>query len=915
MKIFLSCVSAQFKDCRDALASDLRAIGCEVRVQEDFQQGPRTLIERLEEYVAQSDRVVALIGNAYGVEASGTAVPTASPARSYTQWEYFFALGERLDGTRTAAKDLYVYFASGEFLRLRIVRQIDEHAGRQRLFREQVKSSGKHWASFDTVDQLCRLVLRDGWRMTERPHKPRNLPYDSLGSLFKGRETCLRDLGSGLQRERTHVAAIVSKQAVYGLGGVGKTRLAVEYALAHQDDYSALLFVSAATPEALRRNLAALCGPLVLNLQQQDASEEEIRSAAVLWWLREHPAWFLIFDSVDTLPAASAVERLLPQLQGGHVIITSRVSQWSPAVRTIEVDVLSEDDAVAFLLARTEGRRSLTATDEADARVLARELDGLALALEQAGAAISTLRVSIAEYLRRWREREPKLREWHNERLTKYPGSLATTWDATFAELEAPARALLQLLCWFAPESIPPAVLATDAAKEAVAAGVEMLFSTKQRPETSSPVDVEGALAALAGFSLLKWEPGNDRFRIHRLVEEITRERVPAAQREFWLGKVLILILDYLPKDPPPHDVRSWSTWEPLRPHVVAAIEAAEAEGIRYPTSELMKGLGVLLLKKALWAEAEPLLRRALAIDEERCGPTHAEVGTHLNNLTAVLRATNRMREAEEVMRRSIAIEIQNFGEWNPRLARRLSELGSLVHGTGRLSEAEPLLRRALVIAERTSGPASVDVSRCLDNLAQLLADTNRIAEAEQLTMQALTIAEKNLGENHPDIGTILNNLALLYKVSNRLGEAERLLMRALTIAEKHFGENHPQVADALFNLAQLFADAHRRIEAEPLMRRAVAIDERMSGPENPQVGRSVTSLSLLLVSMSRLTEAEPLMRRGLVILLNSTRLAGQDPPPALLAEYGSLLKAMGKTESEVRVAIESLQRSTETDS
>ncbi len=96
MKIFLSAVSGQLKECRDALASDLRAIGCEVKVQEDFQQGPRTLIEKIEEYVAHCDRVIALVGDAYGFEASGVAVPAVDPPRTYTQWEFYFALGDRL---------------------------------------------------------------------------------------------------------------------------------------------------------------------------------------------------------------------------------------------------------------------------------------------------------------------------------------------------------------------------------------------------------------------------------------------------------------------------------------------------------------------------------------------------------------------------------------------------------------------------------------------------------------------------------------------------------------------------------------------------------------------------------------------------------------------------------------------------
>ena len=160
MKIFLSAVSDQFKDCRNALASDLRAIGCEVKVQEDFQQGPRTLIERLEEYVAQCDRIIALVGDAYGFEGSGVAVPAVDPPRSYTQWEYFFALGHRLDGTRVPRKDIYLYLASKEFLHEHPISQPAEYALRQRRFREEIEASGEHWNRFDTVDHLCRRVLR-----------------------------------------------------------------------------------------------------------------------------------------------------------------------------------------------------------------------------------------------------------------------------------------------------------------------------------------------------------------------------------------------------------------------------------------------------------------------------------------------------------------------------------------------------------------------------------------------------------------------------------------------------------------------------------------------------------------------------------------------------------------------------------
>src|SRR5262249_1905181 len=138
-----------------------------------------------EEYVAQCDRVIALLGNAYGVEASGTAVRPVDPPRSHTQWEYFFTMGERLGGPPPAdPKDLFLYVASEQFVREHPVEQSAEHAERQRQFREAVLATGKHWAPFDSVDQLCRRVLRDGWQMDERPPPPEPAWLPALRHTF-----------------------------------------------------------------------------------------------------------------------------------------------------------------------------------------------------------------------------------------------------------------------------------------------------------------------------------------------------------------------------------------------------------------------------------------------------------------------------------------------------------------------------------------------------------------------------------------------------------------------------------------------------------------------------------------------------------------------------------------------------------
>ncbi|MCP3972748.1 MAG: tetratricopeptide repeat protein, partial [Rhodobacteraceae bacterium] len=393
------------------------------------------------------------------------ATPEGAPARSYTQWEYHFARGERLDATQAAAKPVYVYFAAPGYLQQHPVEQSDPETRRQQAFIDEIKASGKDRNEFDSIDNLARLVLRDGFQLASAT--PQNLPYDSLGTLFKGRDTVIGEIRAQLSAGTGQATAIVAKQAIHGLGGVGKTRLAVEYAWRCIADYGARLFVSADSPENLDRGLARLCGVRILDLPEQAAREQELQVAAALRWLNRQPGWLLILDNVDTPEAATAVDRLLPSLQEGHVLITSRRTDWGNSIGALALDTLDDADAVAFLLEKTD-RRTATDTDGETARVLARTLGGLALALEQAGAFINKKRIGLGEYQRRWERHEAKLRHWHDAR--DYPHSLAITWETSFAQLSPAAQALLNLLSWFAPEPVPRETFAAAFDAKALAA-------------------------------------------------------------------------------------------------------------------------------------------------------------------------------------------------------------------------------------------------------------------------------------------------------------------------------------------------------------------------------------------------------------------------------------------------------------
>jgi len=250
MKILLSAVSGQFKACRDKLRSDLSAVGAEVVVQEDFQQHGASLLEKLERYIASCDRIIALVGDAYGFEPEKTARPASQPRRSYTQWEYYFAMGERLNGSRQPSKDIFLYIGSPEFLAMNPVSQPEDAAHLQQEFIKELVRSGKDRNGFSELHELCRLVLRDGFQLRTRAPQPRNLPYTSIRRLFKGREHILADLHERLQQNPGRALAI------YGPAGVGKTRLTIEYAMRYEAQYTALLTAVADSGEALQRNLA-----------------------------------------------------------------------------------------------------------------------------------------------------------------------------------------------------------------------------------------------------------------------------------------------------------------------------------------------------------------------------------------------------------------------------------------------------------------------------------------------------------------------------------------------------------------------------------------------------------------------------------------------------------------------------------
>jgi hypothetical protein len=420
----------------------------------------------------------------------------------------------------------------------------------------------------DVLDELAR-------RIPKRPAEPEprlsgsgpllhNLPFPSIEDLLKGRDEDLQNLAACLAGP-SQATAITQRRAIHGLGGIGKTRLAVEYAWRFGSQYTAVLFVRADSPEGLRSGIAALAGPGLLDLSERHTRPVSDLADTVLRWFQGNPGWLLILDNVDSEDALKAVLEHLPRLDKGHVLITSRRREWPGAVRRQPLGLLPPHEAVRFLLQRTLEERARADDDAERASKLAKTLGYLPLALEQAAAYINRNQMSFADYLEDWDSERDRVLFWHDENVMQYPASVAVTWQKTLDQLGSTAKVILFLSAYLAPEPIPVEMFET--ATKSIQDGLGLL-NLKAKEDVSQSA-IKEALADLSAYSMVLRE--GKTLTVHPLVQEVMRSRFSEDQRRSWIEISLRLVSWYSPLDP--DDVRTWPVWDLLRPHVTEVIE------------------------------------------------------------------------------------------------------------------------------------------------------------------------------------------------------------------------------------------------------------------------------------------------------------------------------------------------------
>ena len=536
-----------------------------------------------------------------------------------------------------------------------------------------------------------------------------NVPY-LRNPYFTGRAAILAQIEAALASDTP--AAL--SQAIAGLGGIGKTQTAIEYAYRHRDQYRAILWVRADTETSLVSGYHELAE--VLGLPVKDARNINEVCAAVRSWLGREPDYLLILDNADD---PSLVERYLPPDPRGHVLLTSSVQNLDVLSirKQIELPVMTPDEALEFLLKRTNRAGPLDAAERDAARALADELGYLPLALEQAAAYMVEQQKPFSVYLASYRILRLKLLDKMGP-VTDYPETLRTirtTWKCSFEAVAAASPAsidLLRLSAFFAPYPIPYEMILEGASELG-----ELLASALASPGGGdfaldrhlTPLD--RLLNPLKRHSLVRHYYEERFYAVHRLVQAVLRDELNAAEcRNLAERAVKVLNRTF-----PDADYANWPRCERLLPHALTVQTWIERKDLRIPeAARLLNRVGFYLYNRARYTEAKPLLRRSLAIRKKVLGSDHPDTAISLNNLGVVLRFQGRYGQAEPLIRRSLTIRKKVLGSDHPDTAISLNNLALLLQAQGRYGEAEPLFRQALAIREKTPGHDHPDTAYTL---------------------------------------------------------------------------------------------------------------------------------------------------------------------------------------------------------
>jgi tetratricopeptide (TPR) repeat protein len=738
---------------------------------------------------------------------------------------------------------------------------------------------------------------------------PQNIPRSGV-IKFVGRDEMLNKLQQQIQKNNR-----LAITAIQGMGGIGKTELALQYAigsLAKSVYPGGICWLHARSQEIATQivNFAKA------NLEMKLSDEMEVHEQVTFIWQRwPIDSTLIVIDDVTDYNAI--VPCLPPSDPRFKVLITTR-QNFGASVTTINIEELSDEEAIALLASFVGEERIQLQLN--DVKALCQRIGNLPLGLELLGRFLARkLDWTVSELLEQLASKNLAAKPL----ITPEPGmtaqlGVAEALELSWQELNEPEQSLACLLGLFAAAPITWEL-------------VEQCFSEID-PDELEEIRDEG----LIDRSLLK-RVGEGAYQFHQIVHGYFRGKLSQRSDQGQglkeaFCRVMVEIAQSIDETPTIDQVEGvrraiihleevanhWS--ESLRDEVLIwptlgigrfyegqgnyklalpwyqkCLEQCQLRfGSEHPDVALsFNNLAALYDSQGRYEAAEPLYQQALEISRKLLGTEHPEVALSLNNLAELYRNQGRYKAAEPLYQQALEISRKLLGTEHPEVALSLNNLAELYRNQGRYEEAEPLYQQALEISRKLLGTKHPEVALSLNNLAELYRNQGRYEEAEPLYQQALEMNWKLLGTEHPEVASCLNNLAALYFSQERYAEAKQLYQQALEMNWKLLGTEHPDVASCLNNLAALYRREGRYEEAKQLYQQALEMSRKLLGTEHPYVASSLNNLALLYSSQGRYKDAEELYIQALEMRHNLLGTEHPDVATSLL-NLGTLHQQQG---------------------
>jgi tetratricopeptide (TPR) repeat protein len=718
-----------------------------------------------------------------------------------------------------------------------------------------------------------------------------NIPYQR-NPFFTGREDVLTRLDRALHTEQR--VALSQPQGITGLGGIGKTQTVVEYAYRHREEYDVVLWARADSVAALISSMIELAQ--ILELPERKGQDQEIIVQAVLRWLRLHSGWLLIYDNIDDL---SLAEPFLPKAGAGHLLFTTRAHALSGLAQHLDIQQMDQEIG-ALLLLRRASLLALQATlnmakpdDQNIARAISQELDGLPLALDQAGAYIKEAACPLPDYLARYQTRHNDILQKRGSFNQDYPASVATTWSLSFEKVGqalSAAAELLKFCAFLAPDAIP---------EEIITEGAPYLGDILS-PVVANPVQFDQICREVLRFSLFQRGVDSHIITIHRLVQVVLRDYLSVETQQQWMLRAVRSVDAVFPLV----EFANWSTCERLLPQaLICATWITQTSLVDTKAARLLSQTGYYLQDRAEYGEAESALKQALLLNEQIFGLEHPDVAQSLNDVAQLYHAQGHYEQAESFQERALSMR-QRLLKWDHSdIAESRFNLALIYKAQGKYPQAQSLYEQVLAIDEEQAGSEHPRTAHTLNNLAQLYRAWGKDEQAEPLFVRAISIRERTLDPRDPDLAYTYNNLGALYLAQSNFGKAEPLLLRTLSILSQILKPQHPDLALIYNNLGALYYAQGKYEQAEPFYLEAQTIKEQIYEPDHPLVAASLNNLANLYRAQGKYEQAELLYQRALAIF---EQVLGPNHPNVakVLENYADLLEKMRQSEEAIKITV-----------